>query len=73
MVFNLRRAPFVMKPDGQVDHALLQYLASHFKETWVPLADSLNVRRIGIRHSSNDALEVLIRWVKRMPRSSNKV
>ena len=74
LTFTLRRTPFIMRPDGLVDHSLLQHIANQFNADCSLLADSLNVRRT-FKHQANQnaALDVLVRWVKRMPRSSNKV
>ena len=67
---------------GAVDGRLLEHIAHEIGEDWKRLAQCLNVRRVRIqailRNNVNSDThmainEMLLSWVKRMPRSVNKV
>ncbi|ESO08860.1 hypothetical protein HELRODRAFT_168775 [Helobdella robusta] len=79
MAFTIRRTPFTPRPDGFIDQAFLEDLSNRIGDDWIRLADYLNVRRIRIqalnidRANKNPAMDVLMTWIKRMPRSANKL
>jgi Death domain len=67
---------------GVVDIDLLRYLANEIGNEWRHLAHSLGIRRVrlqailrnnGTNESQQTVYEMLVSWMKKLPRAVNKV
>ncbi|XP_067946573.1 death domain-containing protein 1-like [Watersipora subatra] len=78
----LKKAKLNLIPEGPIDEALLKQLSSDLGDEWKMLASHLNVKKTRIQsimrnhvnsESDGPIQEMLLTWIKRIPRSMDKV